>query len=171
MTSMVRTLGISMLFVLVFVVSLPAFAGEEATPQEVVAKIKEAKEFLVKAGDPGLVEFNDTKGRWAWKDTYVFVFDCEGQKTLIAHINPKLVGMDLAKLIDPTGRNLALILCEGAGKPEGSWVEYLWPRMVLGDQKPVRKISFTMNVPGARYQVGAGIYNETITMGDLEKIR
>ncbi len=151
--------------------SSPATAEEEATPQEVVAKVKAARDYLVTAGQAGLAEFNDKNGRWAWKDTYVFVFDCTGQRTLVAHINPNLVGMDMTKLIDPTGRNLGLILCEATGNPEGAWVEYLWPKMILGEKKPVRKISFMMKVPGTTYEVGAGIYNESITLEDLDAIK
>lgn len=148
-----------------------ALAGAEATPQEIVDKVKEASDFLTQAGDSGLAEFNDPRGRWAWKDSYVFVFECGHKPKMLAHINPKFVGMDMARLVDPTGRELGPFFCAAADKPGGGWVEYLWPKVSRGEQKPARKISFILKTPGGRFNVGAGVYNETISLDELGKMR
>jgi hypothetical protein len=53
-----------------------ALVGQEhATAQEVVAKVREAASTLSKTGD--VAQFNQKQGPWVWKDTYIFVFDCD----------------------------------------------------------------------------------------------
>ncbi|MEA3223454.1 MAG: calcium:proton antiporter, partial [Thermodesulfobacteriota bacterium] len=66
----------SLIVCVCFIFNLTAYAGDKATPKEVVQKVRTAADFLSKAGKPGLPEFNDPKGRWVWKDTYVWVLDC-----------------------------------------------------------------------------------------------
>ncbi|MCB2184981.1 MAG: cache domain-containing protein [Deltaproteobacteria bacterium] len=60
-------------------------------------------------------------------------------------------------------------MCDGAKDPKGRWVEYMWPRK-KGEQ-PSRKIAFIIQVPGQPYQVAAGIYNDTITLDELNSKR
>lgn len=45
----------------------------------------------------------------------------------------------------------------------------MWPRK-KGEQ-PSRKIAFIIQVPGQPYQVAAGIYNDTITLDELNSKR
>jgi hypothetical protein len=52
-----------------------AVGQDHATAQEVVAKVREAASALSKTGD--LAQFNQKQGPWVWKDTYIFVFDCD----------------------------------------------------------------------------------------------
>ncbi len=152
-----------------------AFAEESATPQEVVDNVKAAAAFLAEKGEAGLAEFNDKNGRWVWKDTYVFVFDCTGKsktgggtQCLVGHIAPGMIGKDINTLKDDRGTNLGTLLCGGVAEhPEGGWVEYTWPRLVLGEKKFVRKISYMKRVPGQPLEVGAGVYNEDIKLEDL----
>ncbi len=140
------------------------FAGEAATPAEVVEKVKAAAEFLAKSGESGLVEFNDPRGRWAWKDTYIFVLDCSKEE-MIAHINSKLIGVKLLNFIDKNGRYLGYDLCAEAMNPKGGWTEYWWPK--AGSTNPERKISYILKVPGQSYEVSAGIYNPTMSLKQL----
>jgi hypothetical protein len=70
-----------------------AVGQDQATAQEVVAKVREAASALSKTGD--LAQFNQKQGPWVWKDTYIFIQDCD-KKIMAAHpIKPELVGQEL----------------------------------------------------------------------------
>jgi cytochrome c len=140
------------------------FAEESATPEEVIAKVRAAAEFLSKAGEAGLAQFNDPKGQWVWKDTYVFVFNC-GKEELVAHVSRNLVGVKLLNFLDKNGRYLGFDLCAEAMNPKGGWTEYWWPK--AGTNVPERKISYVIKVPGQPYEVSAGIYNPSMTIEKL----
>jgi len=64
-----------------------------------------------------------------WKDTYIFVVDCD-KKVIAAHpIKPELVGQDYASLKDTKGKNFFPEgWCDAAKKPSGIWIEYWWPK-------------------------------------------
>lgn len=155
--------SILMLVCLVIATST-VYAEESATPEEVIAKVKAAAEFLSKAGEEGAAQFNDPKGQWAWKDSYVFVMNC-GKEDMTAHINTKLIGVKLVNFIDKNGRYLGYDLCAEALNPKGGWTEYWWPK--AGTTVPERKISYVLKVPGQPYEVSAGIYNPTIKLEQL----
>jgi hypothetical protein len=139
-------------------------AEESATPEEIIAKVRAAAEYLSKAGEAGLAQFNDPKGPWVWKDTYVFVINCDKEE-MIAHINPNLLRVKLVNFIDKNGRYLGFDLCAEALNPKGGWTEYWWPK--LGTNVLERKISYVLNVPNQPYQVSAGIYNPSMTLKQL----
>lgn len=145
----------------------PLLAEEAASPAEVIAKVRSAAEFLAKSGESGLAEFNDPKGRWAWKDTYVFVLDCSKEE-MIAHVNSKLIGVKLVNFIDKNGRYLGYDLCAEAMNSKGGWTEYWWPK--AGSTNPERKISYTLRVPGQHYEVSAGIYDPTMSLKQLNEL-
>jgi cytochrome c len=155
------------------VISVLSFANvgavDSATPQEIVAKTKEAAKILAKEKEKGLAEFNKSFGsKWAWKDTYVFAYDCTADK-MIGHPKAALVGKPVMDLKDKKGNLFFAKLCESAQKPKGGWVEYWWPKP--GSDEGYRKITYTLNVPGTNFQVGAGIYDKKISISDLEKIQ
>jgi hypothetical protein len=152
---------------LIMAISVGIAAAEEmATPEEVIAKVKEAADFLSKNGEAGLAQFNDPKGPWVYKDTYVFVTDCS-KDVMVGHPMSGVLGAKLSGIMDkkdgtyPVGTNL----CEAAKKPDGGWVEYYWTK--LGSDAPVRKISYMLTVPGQPYEVGAGIYDEEKSLDEL----
>ena len=94
---------------------------------------------------------------------------CEPFPSLVTHpIKPKLIGKDLSKLKDKNGNYFFIQLCEATKNPKGGWVEYLWPKP--GEKKHSRKISYCRNIPGTPYEAGAGIYNDSITLDELEKL-
>jgi len=147
--------------------SQTALAEDRATPEEVLAKTQEAAIFLKSAGEAGLAAFNDPDSGWSWKDTYVFVYNCElGQ--IVAHPNSNLIGATLADLVDIKGNVIGLILCEASTAPKGSWAEYWWPKP--GGTDPERKISYMLQVEGTVYQVGAGIYDDSMTIDELNAL-
>ena len=82
---------------LIVALSSVAVGQDKATAQEVLAKVREAASTLSKTGD--LAQFNQKQGPWVWKDTYIFVVDCD-KKLEVAHpIKPELVGTEDRKSV------------------------------------------------------------------------
>src|SRR5207247_930048 len=104
-----------------------AVGQEKATAQEVVATVRKAAGTLSKTGD--LTAFKQKHAPWVWKDTYVFVIDCD-KNLIAAHpIKPELVGQSSAALKDTKGKNVFPEgWCDAAKKAAGVWVEYWWPK-------------------------------------------
>lgn len=150
------------------IVSTAAYAQERATPEEIVQKVRQAADFLSKAGDAGLAEFSNKNGRWVWKDVYVWVLKC-GQMTDAAHpFNQKLVGANLGGMKDAKGNYFFVQFCEKSREPKGAWIEYWWPK--LGEKQPSRKISYVLAVPNSPYQVASGIHDDDITLEQLNQL-
>jgi cytochrome c len=75
-----------------------AVGQDHATAQEVIAKVREAASTLSKTGD--LAQFNQKQGPWVWKDTYIFIQDCD-KKIMAAHpIKPEMIGQDISSVKD-----------------------------------------------------------------------
>ena len=148
--------------VLALFIAIPqaVLAGEKATPQDIYAMVINAYEVLKNLGDEGLVAFNDPKGEFVFKDSYVYVMKCPGHVVAHPFALSKLAGRDLRKDFP-----FQIELCNGAQKPEGAWVEYMWPKR--GEKDPSRKIAFVISVEGTPYQVAAGIYNDEVTVAEL----
>ena len=139
-----------------------------ATPEEVVQKVNQAAQQLAQEGEAGLDAFRTTGSEYVWKDSYVVVQDCEAG-TAVAHpISPELEGRDITTLTDETGKAFAQELCEAAQRPQGGWVEYMWPKP--GEQEPSRKVSYAKAVAGTPYVVLAGVYDEDATVEELQQI-
>lgn len=137
--------------------SAGAWATDAATADEVVAKVKESAAAVTAGGDAALADFNDPKGKWAWKDTYVFVMDCK-EGIMTAHPNEKVKGTKLTDLKAKDGKDLGPALCAAAAKgPHGGWVEYMWTKP--GAEGNFRKVSYVL--PAGAYAVAAGVYDET----------
>lgn len=156
---------------MVFIWITSAFAGERATPQEVFEMVLKGAAVLENLGKDGLVAFNDPKGEFAWKDTYVQVYNCEARRT-VGHPNAGYLAFpseDWWKVQDKKGTYLTRLLCEASKDPYGGWVEYWWPK--VGETEPSRKITFIIQVPGQPYQVSAGIYDDSLSLEALNKMR
>jgi cytochrome c len=160
-------------FLFVFGVCNIAIGQDKATPQEIVAKVQEAANTLAKAaaaksGEASLKQFSQKDSPWVWKDSYTFVLDC-ASNTMAAHpIKPELVGKDITSMKDTKGNSFFGQLCEATKRPPGVWVEYWWPKP--GEKEGSRKVSYAMNARGTPYVVGAGIYDDKITIAELEKL-
>ena len=141
---------------------------ESATPEEVVDKAKQAAQYLAEEGEAGLEEFRGKDSPYVWKDSYVVVQDCEEGRAVAHPISPDLEGTDLGALKDETGKAFAQELCAQAQRPQGGWVEYMWPKP--GEQEPSRKIAYALSVEGTPYVVVSGVYDEDATVEELEKV-
>lgn len=139
-----------------------AVGQDKATAQEVIAKVKEAANTLSKTRD--VAQFNQKQGPWVWKDTYIFVEDCD-KKVMAAHpMRPDLVGKDLNSIKDVKGKSLYSdpeVFCKSVKQRRsgiwhsGLWSVYWWPR--LGETVASRKLTFHLNAEGTPYVVSSGI--------------
>jgi hypothetical protein len=152
---------------LVVGLSNSAVGQDKATARDVIAMVGEAVSTLSKTGD--LAPFNQKPGPWVWKDTYIFVVDCD-KKVIAAHpIKPELVGQDYRSLKDTKGKNFFPEgWCDAAKKPAGVWIEYWWPKP--GEKEGSRKLTYGLSAKGTPYAVGAGIYDDKATIAELSKL-
>ena len=131
------------------------WAAEGATAKEVKAKCQEAAKLLSEKGEAVMPEFNK-RGKWDWKDSYVFVYNMKGD--IIGHpLMPHLRNKSALGLKDAKGKLIGVdFLAIAKSKKGHGWTEYWWPKP---DQKePSLKISYIMKVPGKDMFVGAGFY-------------
>jgi cytochrome c len=145
-----------------------AVGQDKATGQEAVAKVREAATTLSKTGD--LAQFNQKQGPWVWKDTYIFIQDCD-KKVIAAHpIKAELVGLDFMSMEDTRGKKLfQKDYCEAARKPSGVWSEYWWPKP--GEvRKSSRKLAYSLSAKGTPYVVVAGVYDDKATIKEMSKL-
>ncbi len=144
----------------------PVLADDgSATPEGVVAKVQEAAALLATQGASALDVLRDPTSAFTWKDTYIFVVDCAADRVLSNPAFPERQGRDIKQHVDYNGKQYGQELCDTAQQPGGGWVEYVW--LKPGGDTPLRKISFVMSVDGQPYQLGAGIYNQTISLNDV----
>jgi len=179
MNRLMITLGVSaaLAFAVPGTFAPAAFADEAATPQEIIAKVKEAAAYLASEGEAGLALFDEADTRFVWKDTYVFVWNCTAD-VVVAHPVPAARGVVISTVTDVNGKTFGPPLCEASARPDGGWVDYMWQRPVKmegagelsyeGDA--ARKISYVLSVAGQPYQVGAGEYNDTATVAELDAL-
>jgi signal transduction histidine kinase len=146
-----------------------AVGQNHATAQEVVAKVREAASTLAKTGD--LAQFNQKQGPWVWKDTYIFVLNCD-KITQAAHpLRPDLIGTEISSIKDPKGNAIfpnPKDVCEAARKPSGVWEEYSWAKP--GEKEGSRKVSYLLAAKGTPYVVAAGVYDDKASIAALSKL-
>jgi cytochrome c len=154
---------------LIAALSSVAMGQDKATPQEVVAKVREAASTLSKTGD--LAQFNQKQGSWVWKDTYIFVHDCDKKVNAAHPFKPEQIGQDLTSIKGTDGKSLypdPEAFCNAARKPSGVWVEYWWPKP--GEKEGSRKVSYSLSAKGTPYVVSAGVYDDKATIAELSKL-
>ena len=148
-----------------------AIGQKTATPQEVVAKVRDAASTLSKTGD--VTQFDQKQGPWVWKDTYIFVYDCD-KKVMAAHpIKPEMIGQDISSIKDAKSGKLiipnAAAFCKMVqDSPSGVWKEFWWPKP--GEKEPSRKVAYYLNAKGTPYVVIAGVYDDKITTTEASKL-
>lgn len=164
-----RAIGVAgIISLLLLGVGSYSFAGDQANPDEIIQKVKDAASSLEKSKGANLADFNNPKGPWVFKDTYVYVQDC-GKGTMAAHpFAPKLVGKNVTGLQDVKGTFITAQICADGKKPGGGWVEYWFPKP--GEQTPSRKVSYALSVPGTSLVATAGIYSDTLKVSDLDAL-
>jgi cytochrome c len=165
-----KTLTINAIVALFIMSSLftgTGFAAESATVDEAYAKVLAGAGVMESLGVAGLAAFNDPKGEFVWKDSYTTIVDCQ-KSEIVAHPSPKLIGLSSDVVKDmKTGKLVIKEFCE-ASNPHGTWLEYWWTKPG-GEEKMFRKLMFAIPVEGTPYIVAAGIYDENMTLEELNK--
>jgi signal transduction histidine kinase len=157
--------------------TMAAAADDQATPEEVIAKVRAAAGYIATEGEAGLSLFDEAETDYVWKDSYVFVWDCAADK-VVAHPVPANRGLTISTISDMTGKAFGPPLCDAAKRPGGGWAEYFWPRAVRPagadnleySGEPSRKVTYMLSVDGQPYQVGAGIIDETDSLEKLDAL-
>ncbi len=142
--------------------------SDSATSEEVVIKVQEAVNYLHQKGRSAFPEFNSPSGRWVWKDSYVFLYNCQKNKMVAHPFRPDLVGKPLLQITDASDKPIFKELCDAGKKPGGGWVEYLWPKP--GEGGFSRKISYALGADVSfdfGVQAAAGIYDNDATVEEL----
>jgi hypothetical protein len=160
---------LSAVVVVSLLIPVSLMAEEIATPSEVYAMCQKASAFLSDKGSSGLKAFEKREGLFVWKDSHVWVVKCE-ENTCLPSPENKYLGLNIAtKKCLVTGKLYVLDLCDKVKiNPKGAWTEYWWPR--AGFEKPQRRVSFMMPVPGQPYQVVSGAFDAKTTIPQLYKI-
>ena len=146
---------------------------DHATPQEVMQKVRQASRDIAKAGEAGLATFTSRNATSVWKDSYTFVVSCEGGTavTVALPVRPELKGKPTAQIVTfgpKPGEQIAADFCMAGRQPHGGWVEYNFPKP--GETQATRKVSYLTAAEGTPYVVGAGIYDATAKIEDLNRL-
>jgi cytochrome c len=146
-----------------------AVAQDHATAQEVVNKVREAAGTLSKTSD--VAPFDEKQGPWVWKDTYVFIQDCDKNVVAAHPIKPEQIGKDLASVKDAkSGKS---VFPEGWCKrvenaSSGVWTEYIWPKP--GEKEGSRKLAYCLRAKGNPYVACSGVYDDRATIAEVSKL-
>jgi signal transduction histidine kinase len=140
-------------------VSTVVFAEEKANKDECIAMSKAAAKMVAENKEAAIKEINNPKGKFVWKDSYVFLMDKNGK--MLAHpFSPQLLKKDnLLKETDYNRKNPKYIFAEFidvAFKNSEGWVEYKWPKP--NQKVPSDKFTFIKRVGWTDMFVGAGKY-------------
>jgi cytochrome c len=152
---MKKVLAFAMVFMFLVSVSV-AMAGEKGTPAEAKALVKKAVAFMKEVGkEKALAEFNNPKGKFIYKDLYVWATAMDG--TNLSHpYTPALVGKNMYNLKDADGKLFVQERIEIAkAKGKGS-IEYRWVNQQT--KKVEKKEAYFEVVPGMDLFVNCGYY-------------
>jgi cytochrome c len=144
-------------------------ADDRATAQEVIAKVRQAASELAKTHN--VIQFNSRSSPWVWKDTYIFVVDCDKMVNAAHPVRGDIRGVPMAVIKDAKGNAVypdPAAFCEAARKPAGVWTEYWWVK--TDETQGSRKISYHLGAEGTPYVVAAGIYDDKLTIAQLSKL-
>ncbi len=164
----IKTVVIVLGCLFIMTIATPCFSMEKATPKEIIELVDKAAKLVAADMEAGLAMINDKNGELVFKDAYIFAYECQTGKIVAHGMKPKLIGKKLTGLKDKNGVYLFVQMCEAAKRGKREWVEYWWPKP--GEKKSSRKLSLLINAPGTSVQVGSGIYEENITIEELNKL-
>jgi signal transduction histidine kinase len=138
-----------------------AGAEERATREECIAMTKAASAMLEADKAAGIKEINNPKGKFVWKDSYVFLMNKSGK--MLAHpFQPELLKKDT--LLNETDKNsvkpkkIFVEFVDVAFNNGEGWVDYKWPKPK--SNVPSNKFTFIHRVGWTDMLVGAGTYSK-----------
>jgi cytochrome c len=131
-----------------------AAAAERSTPEQAMALVKKAADFLKANGkEKALAEFNNPKGPFVDRDLYIFVIDPSGV-TVANGNNSKLVGKQVMEMKDQDGKPFIKAFFELGNTKGKGWVDYHWNNPV--SNKIEMKSTYIEKVEDLL--IGCGIY-------------
>lgn len=134
-------------------------AAEKATKDECIEMCKAAAKMLEENRAAGIKEISNPKGKFVWKDSYVFLMDKSGK--MLAHpFSLHLLKKD--SLLNDTDYNhvkpkkIFEEFIYVAFKNGQGWVDYKWPKP--NKKTPENKFTYIQRVGWTDMLVGAGTY-------------
>ncbi len=152
---------------IMFMTTVGTYAQNGATPEEVIMKVHQAVELLKEKGDAALPILRDSTSEYSWKDTYIFIIDVGNSVVLSNPAFREREGGNIREHKDWNQDPYGQWLCELAMNG-GGWMEFNWPKP--GQQNGVRKVSYIYPIPGLKYTVCAGVYDETRSIEELNAL-
>ncbi|HET7832780.1 MAG TPA: cache domain-containing protein [Gallionella sp.] len=145
--------------------------GRKMSASELMALVREAAAVLGKQGEKAYDELRQKGSRWFRDNTYFFVWDSNGIRTLHA-ADPALEGQNAGNVTDVLGRPYGRMILDAAGSASGEgWVHYMYPEP--GDIFPMWKSVFVKRVTfpsGKQHVIGCGIYNMQMDKAFIEDV-
>ncbi len=135
---------------------------DKATPQDVYDLVLKAYDVVKALGEESFPAFNNPKGEFVYKDTYILIQQCPSKMAAHPFAIDKLKDVDLDKTYSWNRK-----FCDLGEQPGGGWGDYMWAKP--GETEPSRKITYAIRVEGTPYTVMAGIYSETANVEELNK--
>ena len=129
----------------------------EETPQSVIANVHKAAQLLKEKGSEALAVLTDPKSEFNDRDAYLFIIDVDKSLVVSNPRFPERTGGNILEHLDWSGKHYGVELCEVAMRGGGT-------------EKGVRKVSYIYPIPGMRYTVCAGIYNDSMTLDELNAL-
>jgi hypothetical protein len=144
-----------------------ATAKDKATPEIIIAKVKEGCAVLAKGGDAALNQFRGKVSPFIFRCTYILIYDGDGVMVL-QPIKYKLIGKPLGDLRDSKGKAFMVDIMTLTKAGKAGWVDYWWPKP--GEKEPSYKVSYVESVTkdGKMYVVACG--TNDITEADGAKL-
>ncbi len=134
----------------------PALAQDRGSKEEAKALVEAAVAHVKKVGaDKAYKDFSTDKANWTKKDLYVFAFDMEGN-TLAHGANEKLIGKNLSKMVDASGKSTTDAFANTVKTKGSGWYDYDFAHPAT--KKTEAKTSYVHGLPGGQAYVGVGVY-------------
>ncbi len=134
----------------------PAWAQERGSKEEAKTLVEAAVAHVKKVGvEKAYKDFSTDKATWTKKDLYVFAFDMEGN-TLAHGANEKLIGKNLSKMVDASGKSTTQAFANTVKTKGSGWHDYDFAHPVT--KKTEAKTSYVQGLPGGQAYVGVGVY-------------
>lgn len=122
---MKKVLGLSIAILFLASVSA-AMAQDKGTASEAKAMVKKAVAYMKEVGkEKAIAEFSNPKGKFIYKDLYVFVIDMDGVE--LAHpFTPALIGKNLMNMKDADGKAYVKERTSIAKEKGSGTIDYRW---------------------------------------------
>ncbi|MRR15982.1 MAG: histidine kinase [Deltaproteobacteria bacterium] len=133
-----------------------AMAEDKGTAEEAKAMVKKAVAFIKEVGkEKALAEFNNPKGKFVYKDLYVWATGMDG--TNLSHpYTPALVGKNMYNLKDADGKLFVQERINQLKTKSSGTIEYRWTNQ--NSKKVEQKVAYFEIVPGMNLFLNCAYY-------------